>query len=277
MVTVREAYLSVKQTLAGAGIENASQEADILFETAIGKRRFSMQPDYPLQQEQADTLRALAKKRAGHYPLQYLCGSWPFMEIELTVGEGVLIPRSDTECVVEKALELIAPVQQPRVLDLCSGSGAIAAAVKYYRPEADVTAVELSEKAMRYLRLNCGHIVTAVQADVFQYQEELPEEDLHLIVSNPPYVTCAEMQALAPELRFEPSSALLGGEDGLDFYRHIIKAYFTKLKKGGNLVVETGSLQAQAVASICRQAGYTDITCTQDWAGLDRCIAARRP
>ncbi|MDO5603502.1 MAG: methyltransferase, partial [Oscillospiraceae bacterium] len=180
MVTVKEAYLAAKKALTFGGIENAAWEADILFENVMGKRRFVLQPDDPLPERQAEVLLAQAEKRAGHYPLQYLCGSWPFMEIELTVGEGVLIPRGDTACVVEKALSLIETAQQPRVLDLCSGSGTIAAAVKYYRPEAEVTAVELSEKAMRYLRLNCGHTVTAVQADVFAYQNALPEGELHL-------------------------------------------------------------------------------------------------
>lgn len=273
MVTVRQAYLQIKQQLEEAQLPNAGWEADVLFEAVTGQKRFSMEPAQPLPPQQAEKLFQFAEKRAAHYPLQYLCGKWPFMNVELLIGEGVLIPRADTECVAERAISLLRGVKNPTVVDLCSGSGVIAAAIQAELPQAEVTAVELSEDALFYLRKNCSRVV---QADIFSYQDALAVESVDLIVSNPPYITKEEMAQLQPEVQHEPTMALYGGEDGLTFYRHIAKAYLEKLRCGGFLVFEIGAAQGKAVKELCESLGYQDVTVLQDWAGLDRCVSAKR-
>lgn len=275
-MTVQQIYTHAKEMLAAAGIDTAGYEADILFTDVFGKRRFAYSGDYNLDDELCKSYLALCEKRAGHYPLQYICGEWPFMNIDITVGEGVLIPRSDTETVAQRVVELAENFHSPKILDLCAGSGAIAASVKHENLSADVTAVEKSEKAFYYCRLNCKHYVKSVLADVFEYQNEIDDESFNIIVSNPPYITTEEMKNAQPEILFEPRMALTDEGDGLSFYRHIAAAYKPKLKNGGYLVFEIGAEQAFAVREILKSNGYADITVEQDFCGRDRCVYAKK-
>ncbi|MDD3430214.1 MAG: peptide chain release factor N(5)-glutamine methyltransferase, partial [Oscillospiraceae bacterium] len=256
MVTVLEGYTRAVNTLKEAGIENAAAEADILFEEAVGKRRLALQPDFELTDDVAHNLQAFAQKRATHYPLQYICGTWPFLNTEIIVGEGVLIPRADTEIVAETAIELIAQKHEPQILDLCSGSGAIAMAIKTDVPDANITAVELSGDAYKYLLLNAKHYITTVQADVFTYQNEIADAGLHMIVANPPYIRTDEMPTLEADLAFEPRMALCSGDTGVEFYEHIASAYASKLRCGGYMVFEIGYQQAERVSAILRKNGF---------------------
>ena len=183
-----------------------------------------------------------AGRLAAGEPLQYILGSWDFYGLRFAVGPGVLIPRADTETVVEAALARLSGVERPVIWDLCSGSGVIALALWHSRPDAVVTAVELSEEALPYLRKNAaalsGGAVRVVAADVLA---PLPAmRDCDLIVSNPPYITDADMAALPPEVRREPEMALRGGADGLRFYRALTKSAFSALRPGGWLLFEIG-------------------------------------
>lgn len=274
--TVRE----IEARLTAAGCPDADFDARELFRLVTGADlRLA---DQPLTAAQADRLETLTVRRADREPLQYLCGSWPFLDFELAVGPGVLCPRADTEVVAEAAAGLLAGVQKPKVLDLCAGTGCLGLGVKRFCPDAVVTSLEKSPEAFRYLEQNARNALhrpaaTPVQGDLFTYWETLPEGELDLIVSNPPYLTAAEMQQLQPEVAREPAMALEAGADGLVFYRAIAEHYQKALRPGGALALEIGWQQREAVTALLAENGWVEIACKKDYGGNDRCITARRP
>ena len=275
----REALREVEARLTAAGCPDADFDAGELFRLVTGQD--ARLADRPLTAEQAAKLEALTARRATREPLQYLCGSWPFLDFELAVGPGVLCPRADTEVVAEAAAQMLAGVQAPKVLDLCAGTGCLGLGVKRFCPEADVTCVEKSPEAFRYLKKNAVSALKqgtarAVEGDLFNYWQGLPEGELDLIVSNPPYLTAAEMQQLQPEVAREPAMALEAGEDGLVFYRALAEHYQNALRPGGALALEIGWQQREAVTALLAANGWVDITCRKDYGGNDRCILARR-
>lgn len=276
----REALREVEARLTAAGCPDADFDAGELFRLVTGQD--ARLADRPLTAEQAAKLEALTARRATREPLQYLCGSWPFLDFELAVGPGVLCPRADTEVVAEAAAQMLAGVQAPKVLDLCAGTGCLGLGVKRFCPEADVTCVEKSPEAFRYLKKNAVSALKqgtarAVEGDLFTYWQGLPEGELDLIVSNPPYLTVAEMQQLQPEVAREPAMALEAGEDGLVFYRALAEHYQNALRPGGALALEIGWQQREAVTALLAANGWVDIVCRKDYGGNDRCILARRP
>ena len=275
----REALREVEARLTAAGCPDADFDAGELFRLVTGQD--ARLADRPLTAEQAAKLEALTARRATREPLQYLCGSWPFLDFELAVGPGVLCPRADTEVVAEAAAQMLAGVQAPKVLDLCAGTGCLGLGVKRFCPEADVTCVEKSPEAFRYLKKNAVSALKqgtarAVEGDLFTYWQGLPEGELDLIVSNPPYLTAAEMRQLQPEVAREPAMALEAGEDGLVFYRALAEHYQNALRPGGALALEIGWQQREAVTALLAANGWVDIACRKDYGGNDRCILARR-
>ena len=275
----RETLREVEARLTAAGCPDADFDAGELFRLVTGQD--ARLADRPLTTEQAAKLEALTARRATREPLQYLCGSWPFLDFELAVGPGVLCPRADTEVVAEAAAQMLAGVQAPKVLDLCAGTGCLGLGVKRFCPEADVTCVEKSPEAFRYLKKNAASALKqgtarAVEGDLFHYWQGLPEGKLDLIVSNPPYLTAAEMQQLQPEVAREPAMALEAGEDGLVFYRALAEHYQNALRPGGALALEIGWQQREAVTALLAANGWVDIACRKDYGGNDRCILARR-
>ena len=275
----REALREVEARLTAAGCPDADFDAGELFRLVTGQD--ARLADRPLTAEQAAKLEALTARRATREPLQYLCGSWPFLDFELAVGPGVLCPRADTEVVAEAAAQMLAGVQAPKVLDLCAGTGCLGLGVKRFCPEADVTCVEKSPEAFRYLKKNAASALKqgtarAVEGDLFTYWQGLPEGELDLIVSNPPYLTAAEMRQLQPEVAREPAMALEAGEDGLVFYRALAEHYQNALRPGGALALEIGWQQREAVTALLAANGWVDIACRKDYGGNDRCILARR-
>lgn len=276
----REALREVEARLTAAGCPDADFDAGELFRLVTGQD--ARLADRPLTAEQAAKLEALTARRATREPLQYLCGSWPFLDFELAVGPGVLCPRADTEVVAEAAAQMLAGVQAPKVLDLCAGTGCLGLGVKRFCPEADVTCVEKSPEAFRYLKKNAVSALKqgtarTVEGDLFTYWQGLPEGELDLIVSNPPYLTAAEMQQLQPEVAREPAMALEAGEDGLVFYRALAEHYQNALRPGGALALEIGWQQREAVTALLEANGWADIACRKDFGGNDRCVTARRP
>ena len=275
-----EAVREIEARLTAAGCPDADFDARELFRLVTGADlRLA---DQPLTAAQADRLETLTVRRADREPLQYLCGSWPFLDFELAVGPGVLCPRADTEVVAEAAAGLLAGVQKPKVLDLCAGTGCLGLGVKRFCPDAVVTSLEKSPEAFRYLEQNAKNALhrpaaTPVQGDLFTYWETLPEGELDLIVSNPPYLTAAEMQQLQPEVAREPAMALEAGADGLVFYRAIAEHYQKALRPGGALALEIGWQQREAVTALLAENGWVEIACKKDYGGNDRCITARRP
>ena len=279
----RAALREVEHRLAAAGCPDADFDAGELFRLVVEQDvRLASEP---LTAAQAERLEALTVRREQREPLQYLCGRWPFLDFELAVGPGVLCPRADTEVVAEAAAQTLAGVKAPRVLDLCAGTGCLGLGVKRFCPDARVTCVEKSPEAFRYLEQNVrsalpGAVpaVQAVQGDLFTYWKTLPEGELDLIVSNPPYLTAEEMQHLQPEVAQEPAMALEAGEDGLVFYRGLAALHYRQaLRPGGVLVLEIGWQQRQAVMELLAGNGWADIECRKDYGGNDRCILARRP
>ena len=273
-MTAQQLFIEIKKILKNSNIENYQQESDILFENIVGEHRLQIAVSKNIDTAICDTVIAMAKKRANHYPLQYICKKWQFMNIELLIGEGVLIPRSDTEIVVEYALEKIKNIEKPIVLDLCSGSGAIALSIKNELPHSNVTAIELYDEAFKYLKLNAKNDITILKENVFTYQDKIPNLTFDLIISNPPYVTKQEMEDIQQELLYEPRTALTDEEDGLNFYKHISKYYYNKIKIGGYLVFEIGANQGESVKNILQQLNYKDIAIYKDYASLNRCVIA---
>lgn len=278
----RAAVRELTQRLAAAGCPDAGYDAGELFRLATGQD--ARLTDCPLTAEQAARLEALCCRREAREPLQYLWGSWSFLDLELAVGPGVLCPRADTEVVAEAAAGMLEGLAAPRVLDLCAGTGCLGLGIKRFCPGALVTCVEKSPEAFGYLEQNvrqalpgAAPAVQAVQGDLFTFWQSLPEGQLDLIVSNPPYLTAQEMQQLQPEVAQEPAMALEAGEDGLLFYRALARDYRQALRPGGALALEIGWQQRQQVTALLEAAGWADIQCRKDYNGNDRCILARRP
>lgn len=251
----------------------------LTFVLGITPAQYLMAPQAPVDPAQAQRLWELGQRRAGGYPLQYLLGEWEFYSLPFWVGEGVLIPRADTETLVDTALELLDGCNAPLVADLCSGSGCIPAALSCNLPDAArLWAVELSPEAFSYLernleRLGCRN-VSPVLGDALAWQ---PPQPLDLVTSNPPYLSTAEMQQLSPEVRWEPALALEAPEEGLWFYRQLAQRCRELLRPGGALALEVGYRQADAVCGLLEQAGYTQIETRADLCGVQRVVLGRTP
>ncbi|HIX64681.1 MAG TPA: peptide chain release factor N(5)-glutamine methyltransferase [Candidatus Anaerotruncus excrementipullorum] len=267
-----------REALAQPGPEEDPFALACLFQKAFGVERARLplcggQVPSPAQTEAFSRLRA---RLAMGEPLQYLVEEWEFYGLPFRVGPGVLIPRPDTETLVECALSLLAGTAAPRVADLCAGSGAIAVAVGHSRPDAQVWALELSEQAFPYLEENIArngvNNVRAVAADVLRPPELEP---LDLVVSNPPYIRRGELEGLERQVQWEPRMALDGGTDGLDFYRALPGIWRPRLKPGGWMAFEVGYDQAQAVGALLEAAGFAQIQLFADPTGILRVVAGR--
>lgn len=268
------AVRAIRKELEAAGCPDAGYDAACLVELVTGKPpRFD---EEPLTAPQAERLAALTARRRSREPLQYLSGLWDFLSVTLSVGSGVLCPRADTEVVCEAAARCIQDLPSPKVLDVCAGTGCIGIGIKSLLPSAQVTCLEKSPEALPYLRENASRYgVTAVEGDLFGWENQVPAHSLDLVVSNPPYLTAAEMEDLQPEVRWEPAMALAAGEDGLDFYRYLAAHYRKVLKNGGWLVLEIGWQQRDAVEKLLKASGWENISCQKDYNGNDRAVLAQ--
>ena len=277
-MVIHEIYREMCQLMAQNPNSDAAFEANQLIEFVLGKKRIELFAA-DIADSDAEKLLTYAQKRKEGYPLQYILGRWQFFDMDLYVGEGVLIPRQDTETVCETAFEVIGKLENPKVMDLCSGSGCIALAVKRFCPEAAVTAVEKSDAAFSYLEKNIAHTqlsVTAVKADIFDYDKVVEENSADVIISNPPYIHPDVKQTIQTEVSFEPEMALFAEEEGLMFYRYISKNYRKVLKDGGYLVFEYGFDQQEAVRNILTEDGYTIIREITDLGGNHRGVVAKK-
>lgn len=273
----RQAVRMVQDALQAAGCPDADYDARELLRIAAGKDPRLLFD--PLTRPQAECLAELAAQRMQRVPLQYLAGEWDFLGLTFKVGPGVLCPRADSEVVCETAIELLQQMgkPEPRVLDLCAGTGCLGIGIRHFVPSASVTCVEKSPQALQYLQANVhGTGVQAKAADVLQYWRELMPQSVQLIISNPPYLTGAEMQALMPETAHEPAMALDGGTDGLDFYRAIAARWKEALLPGGRLLLELGIGEADAVMRLLRTEGFGDLELYEDTQGISRVIAGTR-
>lgn len=276
-MTVGEAYRKTKDILTEAGFEAPAFEALCLTEQVFGFNRLALitkGEETVASKEKLAVLAELTEKRLNHEPLQYLLGKWSFMGIDLLVGEGVLVPRDDTEVVTSLCIDYLSCKESPNVIDLCAGSGAISLALEKYA-NCKVTAVELSDKAFSYLTQNIklnNSAVNALNGDIFECHKDIADNSLDLIVSNPPYIKTADIASLQKEVQHEPAMALDGGESGLDFYRRIVPLWKSKLKAGGALAFELGEGQYDEVSRILADNGFGGITESMDFGGIQRAI-----
>ena len=274
--TVFSAYNETKEKLAAAGIEDYGFEARVIIKliTGFDSKKILLNYNSPLTDFQQNALKEIIDRRVTRYPLQYILGEWEFYGRVFKVGEGVLIPRADTETAVEAALKLIENRQNPHVLDLCAGSGVIGITIAAIREDSRVTLLEKYDEAARYLKeniaLNRAANARYIKGDVLSGDESGNKYDL--IVSNPPYIKSGDMPFLQPEVGFEPETALEGGEDGLTFYRAITENYKKALNKGGFICFEVGTGEAEAVCEILKNAGFADVCKRKDLSGADRVV-----
>lgn len=271
---VRYLQVEISKVLESGGIENPEYESRLIIQSVIGCRvEDILLGRVTPTEEEAALCRNLAKKRSQHYPLQYLLGKWEFYGHSISVGEGVLIPRQETELLCEKAIQMIGK-REAIVLDLCSGSGCIAVAISKACPNAKVFSVELSKKAIDYCKVNLemhGLTPEVIEGDVLKKETAALCPSADIIICNPPYLNEEELKNRQAELWFEPEMALDGGEDGLVFYREILKNFSGKLKAGGSFLFEIGFSQGEQIKEIMReQSGYLEPEVFPDFGGNDR-------
>lgn len=233
-----------------------------------------------LADSQAQTFRQWVKRRADGEPLQYILGSTAFMGMDFLVTKDVLIPRFDTEILVEQAIKCLHGAKAPHpILDVCTGSGAIAISLAKYVQDSMVWASDLSPQALAVAEKNGQRLQVTVnfrQGDLLKpFTEAAFSAYFQLIVSNPPYITTAEMADLPIEVQKEPVMALWGGSDGLDFYRHLAAESPALLADGGWLALEIGFQQGKSVQKLLENAGFQEISIVQDWQGHDRVVLGK--
>lgn len=270
----------LKQILSEGGCENARGEAGFILESLTGKSfPMLLAEREPLREDIEEKALEMCRRRISGEPLQYILGEWDFFGMTFRVGEGVLIPRPDTETLAETAIMLRKDFPSTNYADLCSGSGCVAAAVSKYLKNVKCTAVEKSPDAFRYLKENLS--VLAPQAELCHEDALLPETaakhtELDLITANPPYLTDEDMQSLQKEVSYEPALALFGGSDGLMFYRELTRVWKNSLREGGWLVYEAGMGQYRDVMDILTENGFRDVSFACDLAGIERVIYGRK-
>lgn len=276
MITLKNLYIKCKKILEDAQIEAPDFEALCLVESVTGYNRLGIMThsDEPVSTENEKKLISMTERRSKKEPLQYIIGKWNFYGFDFYVGEGVLIPRDDTEVVVNLCTEFLQNRQSKKTIDLCAGSGAISVALSKLS-KADVTAVELSDIAFGYLEKNIklnNVTVSAQKGDIFKCHTDFAEDEYDLIVSNPPYIKSDDIKTLQTEVQQEPSMALDGGKSGFDFYEAIIENWSSKLKVGGALAFELGEDQADYVSSLMKAKGFGNIRTELDLGGTQRAI-----
>ena len=276
-MTYRECYEQGCRTLQAAGIEEAALDARLLLEAVCGTDRNDLlvHGEQPVAPEAEEKYLNWIRQRAEHIPLQQLTGEQGFMGLTFSVNEHVLIPRQDTEILVEEVLKELHDGM--RVLDMCTGSGCILLSLLHYSNDCEGLGVDLSAEALEVAGQNVLKVLTPEKAEHAHFLQsdlfEKVEGKFEIIVSNPPYIASAEVEKLMPEVRdHEPRMALDGTEDGLHFYRRIIKEAGKHLVNSGMLFFEIGYDQGQAVSELMRAGGYREVQVVQDYAGLDRVV-----
>ena len=275
MVAVKFLYNKAKEELDKAGIEAPAFNSMCLIEKVFGINQAQLASDNQIA-EDSDAARfiTLLGRRLSGEPLQYILGEWEFYGYKFKVGKGVLIPRDDTEVLLRTALDYLKDKPKAKVLDLCSGSGALAVVIAK-ETDAEVYALEKSAEALPYLceniTLNKANI-EVIAGDVLNCADEFTDRSFDLIISNPPYVISDEIDTLQTEISYEPRMALDGGEDGLRFYRAIVKDYVSKIKRGGMLAFELGEGQFNDVKALMEKENIKDIGEKLDLGGIQRVV-----
>ena len=289
MQTFHELLTQGTQLLMNAGIEEARLDAWLLLEyTAdISRAWYYAHPESEVNEEIVSEYLSLFQKRAEHIPLQHLTHQACFMGYDFYVDERVLVPRQDTEVLAEEALHQLRNIRNPRILDMCTGSGCLLLSLLMELPDATGTGVDISEAALAVAERNRKNLelekrAVLVQSDTFSgdyFQKNSGNISLEydMLISNPPYIPTEDIGKLMEEVRFhDPVLALDGREDGLYFYRRITEQAGKYLKPGGWLMYEIGCEQGTDVSAIMQGEGFTEVTVKKDLAGLDRVVIGKK-
>lgn len=280
-MTYKALYEYGKKKLEEAGIEEASLDARLLLEYVChtDRNELLVYGDKNRSEFEAQVYQMAIDRRAARIPLQHITGEQEFMGLRFRVNEHVLIPRQDTEILVEEAMRCLADGM--RILDLCTGSGCILLSLLKYSNECEGIGIDISDKALLTARENASALqldAVFLEGDLFapleNYVSSKTKDRLFdIVVSNPPYIETEEIKVLMPEVReHEPLLALDGGEDGLSFYRKIIQKAPEYMRKGAHLFLEIGCKQGEAVRALMQEAGFSQIQILKDYAGLDRVV-----
>ena len=273
--------------LLGAGIDSARLDAELLLGCALGMSREELMiaATRKVSVAESDRYEDLLRRRLNREPLAYITGQQEFWSLGFLVSGDVLVPRPETETLVERALKHLAAInnhEAPRILELGTGSGAIAVALASELPQAEIVATEIAPAALEIARRNASrngvsNAIRFLQGDLFTALDQELEKDFDLILSNPPYIPRGEIAHLGAEVsRWEPRAALDGGVDGLDFYRRIIEEAPGYLRQGGAVAVEIGAAIGSLVLALFRNnPAYGDTRVYQDYSGRDRVVIAR--
>lgn len=273
---IKEALYACINNLKENNIDEAHSKARRLlaFTLNVPKEYLIINNEKELSKQDFEYYKNYITRLINGEPIQYIIGKQEFMGIEFNVNKDVLIPQPDTEILVEETIKIAKEYNKPKVLDLCTGSGAIAVSIKKYIPEAEVFASDISIKALQLARINnIDNNINFIESNLF----ENINNEFDIIVSNPPYIRTEEIKSLSKEVQNEPLIALDGGQDGLDFYRDIIKQAHNYLKSNGKLCLEIGDEQKDAITQILKSNfNYTNIKYYKDLQGNDRVIIAEK-
>ena len=279
-MTYKEVYEMGKASLKQAGVEEAALDARILLEFVCGTNRNDLlaHGEEPVSHEKNETYVNCIARRAEHIPLQHITGSQEFMGLSFQVNDKVLIPRQDTELLVEEVMLHLHDGMS--ILDLCTGSGCILLSLLHYSNDCRGIGMDISKEALLVAQQNCRNLkleAEFLESDLFSAFEPDKaggkQEKFDIIVSNPPYIETEIVETLAAEVKdHEPGIALDGGKDGLDFYRKIAKEAGAYLNRGGMLFLEIGYNQGEAVTKLLEESGFRDVQLKKDYAGLDRVV-----
>ena len=277
----QDLYRHCMSVMESADIPDSDFDTLCIFQDVLNDKMPLLLPYMNVEADKEAAILEMIEKRINGMPLQYILGEWEFWGLPVKVGEGVLIPRPDTETLIEDVLEIVGKtgMKSPKIADLCSGSGCIALALKSEIPAAEVYAVELSEKALIYLEQNVKlnkSDIKIVKGDVLSPATAQMLTELDIIASNPPYLTAQDMDELQIEVQKEPETALFGGDDGLDFYRAMTPLWRKSLKNGGYLCYEFGVGQEKDIEKIMRENRFTDIKFSRDGGSIIRTVTARK-
>lgn len=274
-MTIKQAITKGMIMLKSNNVESPKLKARLLLQYVLDKPRqyIIVYDNKEIDKQQQWQYFVNIEKLTKGIPLQHITHRQEFMKMDFFVDENVLIPRSDTEILVEEVIKIAQKYNSPRILDLCTGSGAIAISLKKFVPNADITAVDISEKALEIAQKNAEKLeakINFVKSDLF---DKLDNKKFDIIVSNPPYIRKDEIKKLSEEVQKEPKLALDGGEDGLDFYRIIAEQAINYLKTGSFLCFEIGYNQKNDVIKIIEdEQNYKNTYCKKDLYGNDRII-----
>jgi len=280
--TIRRLIAWAAEYLAGHGVESPRLSGELLLAQSLGSDRMGLylHLDKPLEPEELAAFKALVLRRREHEPVAYILGRREFFGLGFTVGPGVLIPRPETEHLVEAALAALEGASAPRVLDVCTGSGCVALALAHARPDLAVLAVDASERALDYARTNARELGLEARVELAQGHLLAPArgQSFHLVAANPPYVAQAQWEGLEEQVKgYEPREALVPGAGGLELTGEIIARAGEVLLPGGWLMVELGMGQEAAARELARAAGcYDDVTVAPDLAGTPRVLRCRK-